>query len=178
MIGGITLGLVIVNLVPATTPEASWFIFFSGFVAISAMLLPGISGSFILLILGKYAYIVNALGNFNLSIMLPFVLGCITGVIVFSRIIVWMLHHYHKQTLLVIKGILIGSLWMIWPWQERIYEVVREKQRLIASTPVLPENIDASLLASITLAVVGFILVMAIHYFSPRKQSKEGVSSF
>ncbi|MDH5436963.1 MAG: DUF368 domain-containing protein, partial [Gammaproteobacteria bacterium] len=143
---------------------------------ISAMLLPGISGSFILLILGKYAYIVNALGNFNFSVILPFVLGCITGVIVFSRIIVWMLHHYHKRTLLVIKGILIGSLWMIWPWQERTYEIVREKQRLISSTPIMPENIDGTLLASITLAVIGFMLVMAIHYFSQKKQAMKNTS--
>ena len=176
-IAGIVLGLVIVNLVPATTPETSWFIFFSGFVAISAMLLPGISGSFILLILGKYAYIVNALGNFNFSVILPFVLGCIAGIIVFSRVIVWMLHHYHKQTLLIIKGILIGSLWMIWPWQERTYEIVREKQRLISSTPIWPENIDTTLLASIMLAIVGFMLVMAIHYFSLRKQAKESLPS-
>lgn len=172
---GIALGLGIVNLVPATTPEASWFIFFSGFVAISAMLLPGISGSFILLILGKYAYIVNALGNFNFSVILPFVLGCIMGVIVFSRIIVWLLHHYHKQTLLVIKGILIGSLWMIWPWQERTYEVVREKQRLIASIPIWPESIDTTLLASISLAMVGFMLVMVIHYLSLKNQAKTSI---
>jgi len=171
LIAGTGLGLVIVNLVPATTPEANWFIFFSGFIAISAMLLPGISGSFILLILGKYAYIVNALGDFNFSVILPFVLGCITGLIAFSRVIVWMLHHYHKQTLLVIKGILIGSLWMIWPWQERTYEIVREKQRLIASTPIMPQTIDTSLLFSISLALIGFMLVMTIHHFSLKKRA-------
>ncbi|MDH5191480.1 MAG: DUF368 domain-containing protein [Gammaproteobacteria bacterium] len=171
LIAGTGLGLIIVNLVPATTPEASWFIFFSGFIAISAMLLPGISGSFILLILGKYAYIINALGDFNFSVILPFVLGCVTGVIAFSRVIVWMLHHYHKQTLLIIKGILIGSLWMIWPWQERTYEIVREKQRLIASTPIMPQTIDTSLLFSISLALIGFMLVMTIHYLSLKKRA-------
>lgn len=166
---GIALGLTIVNLVPVETPTALWFIFLCGFVAISAMLLPGISGSFILLILGKYAYIINALGEFNLPVIMAFCLGALSGVIVFTRTIVWMLHHYHQRTLLVIKGILIGSLWMIWPFQERVYETVREKQRLISATPVWPESLTSNIFWSLSLMLLGFVIVMLIHRLSRRK---------
>ena len=163
---GAALGFAIVNLVPVSTPTSAWFIFLCGFVAISAMLLPGISGSFILLILGKYAYIIDALGAFDLPVILAFALGCVAGLVAFSRVIVWLLHRYHQATLLVIKGILIGSLWVIWPFQERVYETVRGKQRLVGATPVWPEALDTSVLAGAALAVAGFVLVLVIHRLS------------
>jgi putative membrane protein len=163
---GVALGLIIVTMVPVETPTAPWFIFLCGFVAISAMLLPGISGSFILLLLGKYAYIINALGTLDLPVMLAFAAGAFSGLIVFSRTIVWLLHHYHQCTLLVIKGILIGSLWMIWPFQERVYAVVRDKERLVSSRPTLPASFDGSVVGALALMVAGFVLVMWIHHLS------------
>jgi len=172
---GVLLGLTISNLVPANTPTASWFIFLCGFVAICAMLLPGISGSFILLILGKYAYIINALGEFKLAIILPFSLGALCGLMAFSRIIFWLLQRYHHATLLAIKGILIGSLWMIWPFQERIYETVRGKEKLLASHPVWPEAFNTTVWASLAFAFVGFTLVIIIHRISQKKGFKEHI---
>jgi putative membrane protein len=166
---GIMLGFAIVNLVPVETPTAVWFIFLCGFVAISAMLLPGISGSFILLVLGKYAYIINAFGEFNLVVIMAFGAGALAGLVVFSRTIVWLLKYYHEPTLLVIKGILIGSLWMIWPFQDRIYETVRGKERLVGANPAWPETIDATVIASTAFLVAGFVLVMVINRFSARK---------
>jgi len=166
---GVLTGLAIVNLVPVETPTAAWFIFLCGFVAISAMLLPGISGSFILLILGKYAYIINALGEFDLVVILVFATGALTGLVVFSRTIGWLLKHYHEATLLLIKGILIGSLWMIWPFQERIYETVRGKEKLVSANPVWPDAITGTVMASAAFLVAGFVLVMVISRFSTRK---------
>jgi len=171
---GVILGLTIVNLVPVETPTAAWFIFLCGFIAISAMLLPGISGSFILLILGKYAYIINALGEFNLVVILTFGFGALSGLIVFSRIIVWLLNHYHQATLLVIKGILIGSLWMIWPFQERIYETVRGKEKLVGASPIWPEAINSTVAVSLAFMIAGFILVMVIHRISNSKNTPAG----
>lgn len=167
---GVVAGFIIVNLVPTETPTAPWFIFLCGFVAISAMLLPGISGSFILLILGKYAYIVDALGHLDLAVIVVFAAGMLSGLIVFSRAIVWLLSRYHQSTLLVIKGILVGSLWIIWPFQERVFEVVRGKDRLIASTPVLPETFDATVSLSLLLMVAGFTGVLLLHRLVSRRQ--------
>jgi putative membrane protein len=169
-LAGVLLGLAIVNLVPVETPTAAWFIFLCGFIAISAMLLPGISGSFILLILGKYAYIINALGDFNIIVMLTFGAGALTGLVVFSRAIVWLLKRYHQATLLVIKGILVGSLWIIWPFQERMYETVRGKEKLVGSDPVWPEAFTGTVAASVAFMVAGFLLVMVIHHLSARNR--------
>jgi putative membrane protein len=166
---GVVAGFVVVNLVPVQTPTAAWFIFLCGFVAISAMLLPGISGSFILLILGKYAYIVNALGNFDLAVISVFVVGMLTGLVVFSRAIVWLLSRYHQPTLLCIKGILIGSLWIIWPFQERVYETVRGKQRLIDSNPVLPAALDGSAVWAFVFMAAGFVLVLVLNRLASRR---------
>jgi putative membrane protein len=168
-LAGTVLGFAIVNLVPVATPNAAWFIFLCGFVAISAMLLPGISGSFILLILGKYAYMIEALGAFDVSVILAFVLGALSGLIAFSRAIVWLLHHYHQATLLVIKGILIGSLWVIWPFQDRVYETIHGKARLVSARPVWPDALDGTVLWGGLLAVAGFALVIVLHRLSARR---------
>lgn len=166
---GVVLGWLLVNGVPVQTPETWWFVYLCGCIAISAMLLPGISGSFILLILGKYAYILGALGEFNFAVILPFVLGCATGVVVFSRAASWLLHHHYRPTVLTITGILVGSLWMIWPFQERIYETVREKARLVASSPVWPETLTQQGWLAVALMVAGFAAVMALGYVAKRR---------
>ena len=165
---GVAAGFTIVNLVPVETPDSAWFIFLCGFVAISAMLLPGISGSFILLILGKYAYIIDALGHFDMSVILVFMAGMASGLMVFSRVIVWLLSRYHQPTLLVIKGILIGSLWIIWPFQERVFETVRGKDRLVGSSPVLPEAFDGTALAAFAWMVLGIAAVLLLNRLASR----------
>jgi putative membrane protein len=167
-VAGASMGFAVVNLVPMETPTALWFIFLCGFVAISAMLLPGISGSFILLILGKYAYIVDALGRFDLVVMVTFGAGALVGLVVFSRAIVWLLNHYHQATLLLIKGILIGSLWIIWPFQDRSYEIIRGKERLVGATPAWPDAFSGTVAASFAFLAFGFLLVMLIHHLADR----------
>lgn len=167
---GMMIGLLIVTMTPKDTPDASWFIFFCGALAITAMLLPGISGSFILLILGKYSHIIDGLGHFNFGIIIPFALGAATGLIFFSRFLSWLLEQFHRATLLVINGILIGSLWMIWPFQIRKYIEVREKQRLIESTPVLPETFDVTVMTSIAFMLAGLSLVLLISFLGDRKK--------
>ena len=162
-LAGAVTGFVIVTLVPVETPDALWFIFACGFVAISAMLLPGISGSFILLILGKYAYIVEALGSLDIPVILAFVAGAGAGLIAFSRAILWLLGRYHQATLLFIKGILIGSLWVIWPFQDRVYRTMGDKEVLIEASPVWPAGLDFTVMGSFALMVAGFLGVMAIH---------------
>ena len=165
---GVAAGFAIVNLVPVETPDSAWFIFLCGFVAISAMLLPGISGSFILLILGKYAYIIDALGHFDLAVIAVFVAGMASGLVVFSRVIVWLLSRYHQPTLLVIKGILIGSLWIIWPFQERVFETVRGKDRLVGSSPVLPDAVDGTVLAAFAWMALGIGVVLLLNRLAGR----------
>lgn len=174
---GILIGFVIVNLVPVETPTDLWFIFLCGFVAICAMLLPGISGSFILLVLGKYAYIIQALGEFNLVVIVTFSLGCVGGLMSFSRVIIWLLKHYHQLTLLIIKGILIGTLWVIWPFQERIYANVVGAQKLLSVTPAWPRAFDSTVAASLAFMTFGFLLVMVIDRLASRRRKADGAAA-
>ena len=121
---GIILGVVICTLSPTTTPDGLWFIFLSGAIAICAMILPGISGSFILLILGKYQYIMGCISDLvkgidfghNLLILCVFLVGAVIGILGFSRFLHWLLARWNKETLIVLAGFIIGSLVKVWPW--------------------------------------------------------------
>jgi putative membrane protein len=163
---GVLFGGFVVTMVPASTPDDSWFIFLCGAIAISAMILPGISGSFILLMMKKYAYIFNAIGHFEFSIILPFVLGIITGVVLFSRLLSYLLKRFYQQTILFITGLLVASLYVIWPFQTRLYEVVRHKERLVSSVPYMPEAFSNQILYSIIMMVVGLAMVILLDRFS------------
>ena len=162
IMSGILPGLVIFNLGTLSTPDSSLYVFISGCLAISAMLLPGISGSFILLILGKYSYIFNAIGYFKISILTPFCLGMLTGLVVFSRLLSWVLHRYYRATTLIITGILIASLWVIWPFQDRVYDTVASKHKLISSNPVLPGEYNSMFLITVILVLLGLTIVLVI----------------
>jgi len=166
VIAGIAIGHLIFNMVPMQTPDASWFIFISGAVAISAMLLPGISGSFILLMLKKYAYIFNAVGHFNFAVIVPFAIGMITGLVLFSRVLSWLLKTWYQETLSTIIGLLVASLWVIWPFQERIYEIIRGQDRLLESNPYLPQQINADVSMSIAIMIAGLVLVLILNHYS------------
>ncbi len=143
---GTLIGYWVVNLVPTNTPDALWFIFLSGSIAISAMILPGISGSFILLILGKYAHIFGQfaeLGGPNnaeaVKILAVFGLGLVVGLAAFSRFLSWLLHRHAIATLCVLIGFLVGSLSVIWPWQVRDYETLAEEITVASDDPRLKE---------------------------------------
>jgi putative membrane protein len=171
LITGSLIGFGVVNLVPVETPESAWFIFVTGAVAISALILPGISGSFLLLIMKKYAFIFDALGRFDFAVIVPFTLGAAVGLLGFSRVLVWLLRCYYEKTLLTIVGVLIGSLWVIWPFQERLYETVRDKPRVVASTPYVPDIIDGSVVTAGALALIGLALVLLLGRLSRNASS-------
>ena len=121
---GVILGVTICTLSPTQTPDALWFILLSGALAICAMILPGISGSFILLILGKYQYIMGAISGLvagqdfgrNLMILGVFMVGAVVGILGFSKFLHWLLARWNKETLIVLAGFIIGSLVKVWPW--------------------------------------------------------------
>ncbi len=168
MFAGAAFGGLVVTMVPASTPDASWFIFFCGVIAISAMILPGISGSFILLMMKKYAYIFDAIGYFNFAIILPFAAGVIVGIVLFSRLLSYLLKRFYKQTILFITGLLIASLYVIWPFQQRSYEVIRDKERLIASVPYLPDSLSAQVGYSLLMVIIGLGLVVALEMLADK----------
>ena len=169
---GIILGALVFNMVPTQTPETPWFVFLSGSIAICAMILPGISGSFVLLILNKYAYIFNAIGYFKIGILLPFVLGAVTGLVVFSRILYFLLHRFYRNTVLFIIGVLLASLWVIWPFQERIYETILNKPQLLKSVPYFPVEYDEPVIYAFILMFTGFITIFMINRIAMLKTAE------
>lgn len=136
---GTGIGFWVVTLVPTETPETSMYVFLSGSVAICAMILPGISGSYILLILRKYDYILSEIGKLGTADtmgavlnLVPFGLGAVVGLVLFSRILSWLLDRYEAKTLAVLIGFLIGSLYVIWPYQDRTYQELVTNKNVIA----------------------------------------------
>ena len=107
----------VTNLPPTTTPDAMWFTFVSGAIAICAMILPGISGSFILLILGQYESILRAVSERNFLKLFVFAAGCVVGLLSFSRVVSWLLRKYHSATIGLLSGFMLGSVNELWPWK-------------------------------------------------------------
>ncbi len=142
-------------------------IFLAGFIAICAMILPGISGSFILILLGMYATVLNALTSFDLLFVSVFAVGAACGLLCFSRILHWLLHHYRASTLSLLTGFLFGSLAIVWPWKEVLQSVVDRHGELRAAqqVPVMPGEYaaltgqDPMLLVSVALMLLGVVIV-------------------
>ena len=147
LLGGTALAYYITVATPATTPEGMWFIFISGAIAICAMILPGISGSFILLLMGKYEFILNAVKEFRVMVLLVFGLGCVIGIVAFSNIISWLFRKFHNATLALLTGFMIGSLNKLWPWKEVVEERLNSHGELV---PFLEKSISPARFAEIT----------------------------
>jgi putative membrane protein len=148
---GTLFGYWIVTLVPAETPETFSFVFLSGMFAFSAMILPGISGSYILLILGKYDFVLEQLGNIGnvgtveaILALIPLFLGGAAGLALFSRILSWLLRKFHALTIMVLIGFLIGSLYVIWPYQDRDFrETVVHVEEFDYNNPLVQQLLDS-----------------------------------
>lgn len=114
---GFIIGFLIMFIEPLSTSHSFFSIFFSGFIAISAMLLPGISGSYILLILGKYKFMLESISSLNFANISIFSLGAILGILSFSKIIHWLIINYYRVTIFFLSGLMLGTLNKVWPWQ-------------------------------------------------------------
>nr|WP_269783337.1 DUF368 domain-containing protein [Marinibactrum halimedae] len=123
---------------PVALPDYWWVVMLSGSVAICAMILPGISGSFILLLIGIYPVFIGAIESFNLPLIASFLLGCGVGLLAFSHVLSWLLKHYHNVTLALLTGFLMGSLNVIWPWKQILETTVDRHGEVI---PLVQQNI-------------------------------------
>jgi len=167
---GIGLAYFITDLTPISSPNNPFVIFVSGMIAICAMILPGISGSFLLLILGKYEFILHALTERDMVILGIFGLGCILGLLSFSRLISWLLKKYHAITIALLSGFMLGSINKIWPWKKVLsYRFSSSgKQEPFISENILPHHFFAAtgeepyILAAMFAFFIGIVLVIGI----------------
>jgi putative membrane protein len=172
---GTAIAYFIVGMIPVSTPEAYWFIFVSGMIAICAMILPGISGAFLLLILGKYQFITGALKNpftgDNLLILATFAIGCITGLLGFSRLLSYMMDKHRNSTMALLTGFMFGSIRKIWPWKETLESIIiRGKVHILSTKNILPTEFNAELLITFAVALLGFVLVIALQKMAITEQ--------
>jgi putative membrane protein len=170
---GTIIGYAIVSLVPVDTPNSLPMVFLSGSIAICAMILPGISGSFILLILGKYLYMTSALKNpmvdGNIFLILTFMGGCLVGILAFSKVLNHLLKNFHNQTMCILLGFMIGSMKKIWPWKEIIEtKIVRGKTHILKDVVVMPSEINSEVIIALALMIFGILLVLSIEKFSKK----------
>jgi len=179
-IAGIVIAYLITIISPTETPTNFLFIFFCGALAICAMILPGISGAFILLLIGKYEFMISALINLNIPVIIVFVLGCFLGLLGFSRFLSWILTHYRFPTLALLAGFMIGSLNKVWPWKEVLsYRVNHEGNQVPAfDKSILPWDYfsitgqDPQVFKAILCASLGVFLVVAIEKTAAMLKSK------
>lgn len=171
---GLVLGVLFIlalsYMAPAQLPGHGWILFLGGFVAICAMILPGISGSFILLLVGLYPVFLQAIHHLEIGKLLWFGAGCVTGLIVFSRFLLWLLNSYHSQTLAVLIGFLIGSLSVTWPWKHALLTTQDSHGRTVA---LQQENLnplnymavtgnEPTIVLAIVWALAGVLLVVGV----------------
>lgn len=176
---GTLIGYLVVSLIPVHLPNTHLIIFLSGMVAITAMILPGISGSFILLILGQYTFITGALKSFtsegNYLYILAFLAGCVLGIISFSKFLNWFMHTHKNLATTVLTGFMLGSLKKIWPWKKVIESIeIRGKTHVLQEANILPAFTNEFYIA-LLIMILGFSIVFMIEILS--KLKTRGVSS-
>lgn len=151
---GIVFAVMVGMLTPRELQPANWMFFIAGAVAICAMILPGISGSFILLMSGMYAPVLLAVTELQLGVLALFMLGCIIGLLGFSRVLNWLLQHYHDASLALLIGIVIGALYRIWPWQL--------EQQLYLPWQYAAKTGQADITAALLSAAAGVIIMLLL----------------
>lgn len=161
---GAILAFFITVATPAETPTALWFVFLCGAVAICAMILPGISGSFILVLLGKYFYVMEALNTLNIAVLFTFGAGALVGLMSFSRLLSYALKNFRNITLAMLSGFMLGSLNKVWPWKE-IEIVLRNGQEFSLEHNVAPHE---QIVEGLALMLIGFVLVYVIEKISEK----------
>ncbi|WP_177602043.1 DUF368 domain-containing protein [uncultured Phocaeicola sp.] len=170
-VAGAAVAYYITVATPAETPSNLLFIFLCGAIAICAMILPGISGSFILVLLGKYFFVMEAVKTFNIKIILVFAAGAIIGITTFSRLLSFALKHFRNITLSVLTGFMLGSLNKVWPWKETV-ETYVDSHGVVK--PLIENNIMPNVYVgeAIVLMVVGFLLVYFLEKLSAKSAKK------
>lgn len=186
---GAVIAFYVTIVAPTEAPDTWWFFILSGGIAIIAMILPGISGSFILVLLGSYALVLNTLtdtiegffkqdwNTFKAGIgrVLLFILGCIVGLKLFSKILKWMFQHKKQITLAVLTGFMIGSLNKIWPWKMTTLIMIDRhgEEKIVSTANLLPTQYsgEPQLLMAVICAIIGFGCILLLEKVAQQKGS-------
>ncbi len=168
---GTVVAFLVVNILPAEADHSPPFLFVSGMIAITAMILPGISGSFMLLILGQYDYVLTAVSQRDWPPVIIVALGAGVGIIVFSRILSYLLHRFYNLTVALLVGFMAGSLWKIYPWKDCLESDLDRHGdfRCLLEGNIAPDTSSETFALSIILLVFGFLLVNLLDHLQSKQ---------
>ena len=159
------------GMIPVATPNAAWFLVLSGFLAICAMILPGISGAYILVLLGKYHYTLEALNNRDFQSLFLLMVGAVAGLLSFVRVLDWLLKRYYDLTMAILIGLMLGSLRRIWPWKETLTTFIDSHGNVLPALQVniLPPGLDTEVVLAFLFMLLGFAVVISLSYWEHKK---------
>ncbi len=168
------LAYYITILPPLNSGNSLWFLFLSGAVAVCAMILPGISGAFILVLLGSYKTILDAVHHFDIKTIILVGLGAVTGLLSFSRVLKWLFKNHENITLAGLTGFVLGSLNKIWPWKKVLdSKIIEDKVFILKEQSILPSSYegDSQLVFAVGLMIVGFLVIISLEKLANLKKA-------
>lgn len=176
---GIIIAYFITLLSPTETPNEWWFVMLSGAIAICAMILPGISGAFILLLLGKYTFVISAISQLNISVLAVFGIGAVIGILSFSNLLSYLLKKFHDLTITLLAGFMLGSLNKVWPWKKTITNIdIHGKELMELEKNISPQsyeiinNAPSYFVYALLFCLLGFALVAIFELVKQKHQRK------
>ena len=172
LIIGTLIAISLSFMTPASENDNLFFVFICGIIGISGMMLPGLSGSFILILMGNYELLmVTAVTELNILLLSVFLLGSAFGLMSFSHILSWVFKHYKNQTLALLTGFILGSLSVIWPWKEVAKSIIiKGKEKIIAYNWYFPNELNTETILAILLIIIGILSVYALENFAIDKK--------
>jgi putative membrane protein len=171
LIFGTIIAITLNFITPTTENSNLFFVFICGIIGISGMMLPGLSGSYILILLGNYELLmVTAVAEVNIILLSTFILGSMFGLISFSHLLSWILKEHKDSTLAILTGFILGSLNIIWPWKEAATSLeINGQMKIIEYNSFFPNEISSNTILAIILMITGFLLVYVLDNFSKKK---------
>lgn len=168
---GTVVAVTISVLTPASENSAFYYLILCGMVAMCSMILPGLSGSFVLVLMGNYQLVmINAVSEMNLTVLLPVALGAAIGLIAFSHILSWVLKKFPDQSIAILTGFITGSLGILWPWKTALTQQFGDKIKIIGFTWHLPE-MNAGLIISLVFVILGMASIVATEGLAGHKKA-------
>lgn len=165
---GTTIAALFTFLSPASQNDGFWYLILCGVVAICSMILPGLSGSFVLILMGNYQLVaIEAINSFNMAVLIPVAIGAIVGLIAFSHFLSWLFKKYKNQTLSALTGFIFGSLGIIWPWKYPIEQTFGAKTKTVGFDYFLPQ-MNVEFFIAFAIIIIGILSI----YFMETSASK------
>ncbi|HNQ67729.1 MAG TPA: DUF368 domain-containing protein [Bacteroidales bacterium] len=172
LIIGTAIAVAISLLSPASENSSMWYLIICGIIAACSMILPGLSGSFVLILLGNYQLVmIDAVSSLDLSILFPIVIGAGIGIMGFSYILSWLFKKYKDQTISALTGFVLGSVMILWPWKNSITQTFGDKTKLVGYEWLLPE-MNLEFFISIIIIFAGILSVWMIEKYAAKSKNK------